>query len=145
MSRMHAWPEDRPTEGEPENVFEERPRSGPRRPKMVESTAPARMPTPSPATQCIVDPSVCRQRAADILLMEAGEGFETAEDVEKGPDHPGIGGQQYEPPLENRGFGRGANVDRYEDHSRRSLRGTKQHHAVQHRASPASRKTFVIR
>jgi len=26
--------------------------------------APARMPTPSPATQCIVDPSVCRQRAA---------------------------------------------------------------------------------
>jgi N-acyl-D-amino-acid deacylase len=30
----------------------------------LEITAPARMPTPSPATQCIVDPSVCRQRTA---------------------------------------------------------------------------------
>jgi hypothetical protein len=30
----------------------------------LESTAPAMMPTPSPATQCIVDPNACRQRAA---------------------------------------------------------------------------------
>jgi hypothetical protein len=33
-------------------------------PNTLESAAPAMMPTPSPATQCIVDPSVCRQRAA---------------------------------------------------------------------------------
>ena len=36
----------------------------PASPNTLESTAPAMMPTPSPATQCIVDPSVCRQRAA---------------------------------------------------------------------------------
>ena len=36
----------------------------PEMPKALESTAPARIPMPSPATQCMVDPSACRQRAA---------------------------------------------------------------------------------
>ena len=71
--------EDRPAEGEAQDVFEDH--FGEDRRCRGRSTAPrpARMPTPSPATQCMVDPSVCRHCARDVALVRPGQRLAAAE------------------------------------------------------------------
>ena len=107
--------------------------AGPAMPSTLESTAPARMPTPSPATQCMVEPSVCRHCAAVYCSCSPGQGLAAAEDVEEGADHAGIGGQQHEAPFHHRRFRRGADVDRDEQQRQRGQQKPQQHHAIQHR------------
>jgi hypothetical protein len=63
MSRMNsAWKIVQP-KAKP-RMYSSATSANPEIPKAPDSTAPARIPMPSPATQCIVDPSACRQRAA---------------------------------------------------------------------------------
>src|SRR3979490_916759 len=127
MSRMNsAWKIVQP-KAKP-RMYSTTTSASPARPKTLESTAPARMPTPSPATQCIVDPTPWRQRAASTLLQER-------------PAHAGIRGQQHESPFEHRRFRRGADVHRHEQQGNCCQQKPQQHHAVQHRTLPGPRHT----
>ena len=110
--------------------------AGPVMPRTLASTAPARMPTPSPATQCMVEPSVCRHRAAVYCSCVPGQRLATAQHVEERADDAGVGGQQGEAPFHHRRFRRRPDVDRHEQQRRRGQQEPQQHHAIQHRDLP---------
>ena len=101
---------NRPAKGEAQNIFDDH-LGQPAMPTTLEITAPARMPRPSPATQCMVDPSVWRQRAG-VAFVQSGQGLATAENIEERAEHAGIGGQQHEPPFQHGRFGRRADARR---------------------------------
>src|ERR1700730_16690218 len=55
-------------------------------PRALESTAPARMPTPSPATQCMVDPSVHARHGRGHLSVRPDEHVHVRVAVDESPD-----------------------------------------------------------
>jgi hypothetical protein len=46
-----------------------------------------------------------------VAFVQSGQGLATAENIKERAEHPGIGGQQHEPPFQNGRFRRRADVD----------------------------------
>jgi hypothetical protein len=72
----------------------------------------------------------------DVLLMRPRQRLPATEHVEECADNAGICGQQHEPPFEHRRFRRVADVHRHEQQRRCRQQEPQQHHAIEHRALP---------